>query len=204
MKTTQLVFAVVTTLALTLSAVAQTEEPQTSNALSSDVAKARCAYAPAEDACAVVNDAHPSADAPRLLAQLPRRVPGRYPAPRRRPMAYPYPAYPPTPTVSGRHAAIGAAIGFTIGVVAGSRTGAKDAVGLGLFTAGLGAVMGLVVPAFPQRHYYPYPDDDDDDALRQNLRRAKSRTARLDDPKPDASRTDFAENGHPDERSTRF
>jgi hypothetical protein len=186
MKHSRVVLAAMATISLSLTAIAQTGDPPTSDDLPGAIARARCAYTPAEATCtpaSYTNRGVNMADS-TPLAQLSRRAPGDYPPPRRRSVRYPYPAYP-VPTVSGRHVAIGAAIGLTLGVIAGSRTGAKDALALGTVTGGVGAFVGLLIPAFPQRQYYPGPDDGDDDALRRNPHRANSRTAHHSTANPD-------------------
>ena len=151
--------------ALAATSGAQTGTLSSSETLPSEVVKARCPYTPADESCVAANDAstaNQEANGGNTLAQLPRRVPSPPMRPRPRVMGYPRPAYAMAPpTVSGRHVAIGAAIGLTLGLVAASHS-SKNATALCLMSTGVGAMVGLMVPAFPARPSH-WPDDDDDE-----------------------------------------
>lgn len=170
MKNLRLSSTIAVIFALAATVAAQTESLPPGDILPAGVSKARCAYTPADETCVAnsSDSAVPEAIDRNTLAQGPPRVPGPRRYPRRPAMAYPRLVYPTwNPQVSGRHAAIGALVGLTVGVLAGSRSSAKDALALGTFSAGLGAVFGLLVPAYPASAYRPWPGDNDEEAFRR-------------------------------------
>jgi len=162
---------------LAANALAQTDNPQASKELPRSIASARCQYAPNDAACADVCD---SAQAPRgaiddaTVAQLPRRGPGPAFGPRG-PMGRPaYPGMWGQPEPSGRHALIGAVIGGLLGwaVAAKGNADARATFGIATLGAGIGAAMGLSVPAFPSRSpfWHRWPDEDEDAAARKSAK----------------------------------
>jgi len=148
---------------LTLSACAMAQETDAGKTMKSEVSKARCAYTPTEPGCSQATG--PGADG-TVLAQLPRRIGPMGPVRMGRPMGYPGygPGWGSVP--NGRHAAIGAVIGFTLGVIAGSRTSARSAVIAGTVCGGIGALFGSLVPGWPTRTRYHWPEDDEDAQMR--------------------------------------
>jgi hypothetical protein len=169
-------------LLLASNALAQSGDSQAANDLLNNdlprqVAVARCAYNETEDACAGVNPSSAEARGPNgdaMLAQLPRRMPGPPMQPRRPTMGRPRGAYPGVwmEEGSGRHAAIGALIGFGLGAALGAHAnkdqhpgvGVRAAVLVGTIGAVLGAAVGYNTPSFRARSPYrrgPWTDEDE-------------------------------------------
>lgn len=157
------------------NALAQTDNPQAPNELSSSIAAARCQYTSSDHAWPGARD---SARARReanddTLAQLPRRGPGPASRPRG-PMGRP--GYPGMwrSEPSARHALIGAVIGAGLGWAVAAKGNASVRATLGIATvgAGLGAAIGLTVPSFPSRnpHWRRWPDDDEEASRRKSAR----------------------------------
>lgn len=155
------------------SALAQVADSQSSNDLLRQVALARCAYTRTEAVCTSAEAA--SQDVPGLggkttLAQIPRPVPGRPPIlrPPMRMMAH------PMPMPSLRHAAIGALIGFLLGVAHPNDNTVKGHVTLGVFVGLIGAALGAGIP---DHSYYSNPrgrwPDDDEEATRSKPEKSK-------------------------------
>jgi len=167
----QLLVLLASAVLLAANAVAQTDNPPASRELPRSIASARCQYAPNDAACADVND---SAQARRdtindaTVAQPPRRGPGPSFGPRGPMGRSAYPGMWGQPEPSGRHALIGAVIGGLLGwaVAAKGTADARSTLGIATLGAGLGAAIGLSVPAFPSRSPYfrRWPDDDDAEA----------------------------------------
>ena len=103
----------------------------------------------------------------RNLATPPQYPPQMHRPPMTPPpaMGYPGPSYAAwnTPRPSGRHALIGAGIGFALGALAGSRNSGSAALAVGLIGAGIGGGIGVTIPEFP--HYrHSRMDDYEEDA----------------------------------------
>jgi hypothetical protein len=167
------------TLLLISSAAAQTADSQiASGSLEEDaIAAARIPYPKDEtpsvnaaDKVLTAQTGDDSKDDRDTLAQM-RRRPSRPLSPRPR---YPHRSYP-NPWVepgSGRHAAIGAVIGFGLGAAVGARAntdqhpgaGVRASLLVGTFGALIGAAVGYGVPPMQRwaanrhRHRWPQPD----------------------------------------------
>ncbi len=164
-------------LLLASSALAQSGDSQTTNDLPHQVALARCAYNETDEVCASVDHPSPAAaDASNdtTLAQVPRRIPGPPVQPRRPPMGRPRGAYPGVwmEEGSGRHAAVGALIGFGLGAALGAHAnkdqhpgvGVRAAFLVGTIGAVLGAAVGYGTPTFYARSPHrrgPWADEDE-------------------------------------------
>lgn len=187
---------------LAANALAQTDNPQASNEVSSSITAARCQYTSSDHACPGVSDsAQPRRVANDVtLAQLPRRGPGP-PFRPRGPMGRP--GYPSMwrSEPSARHALIGAVIGAGLGwaVAAKGNAGVRATIGIATVGAGLGAAFGSTVPSFPSRDPYwrRWPEDDEEEASRRNSAKpgptppgSPQQTASVDatpsSPRPDA------------------
>lgn len=158
------------------AAIAQTAKQSARAAMDDSVVAAHCQYTPADVACVdstASGQAAPSttnAIDDNTIAQYPRRmpVPPRGGPPRM--MGYPRAryAYMGMPRPSGRHAMIGAVIGFGLGALVGSKASeARTTLTLAGVGGLIGAGFGLMTPSFPARRPYwrgPWPDDDDEGA----------------------------------------
>ncbi len=165
-----------TLLFLGSSAVTQTADSQSPNALPAQVAVARCAYTQAEGDCASQDI---SGSGGPMLAQIPRGTPGPPFRGGRPPMRRPGYADQGMgrPEPSGRHALIGAVIGGLLGwaVAAKGTAGTRATLGIATIGAGIGAGIGLSIPAFPSgSRYRGRWSDEDEDAMRSRLDRSKS------------------------------
>jgi predicted lipid-binding transport protein (Tim44 family) len=90
------------------------------------------------------------------------------------------------------HILIGAAIGFTLGAVAGARAngGVRGAIGFGAMFGLIGAGIGAMTPSFPSRRYYRHGwPDYDEDASRSKPAPTKRESARRPAAKPDPARS---------------
>lgn len=158
-----------------VGASAQVESQSDMGDASPQVVVARCAYTPADEACASIERASFDTPAPEIAAQFPRRPPRPRP---RRPVGRTV-GYGPGPWMqpNGRHAAIGALIGFGLGAAIGAKAnqdrhpgaGVAAAFIVGSVGAGLGAVVGCGVPSFhawSHRRHVPWPDEGDEEANR--------------------------------------
>jgi hypothetical protein len=160
---------------------AQTQVSQVLNDLPSSFANARCQYTPTAEACAAApNDSGPAplGVGSATVAQLPRRIPGPPIRPRRPPMAHPSGGYPGPWMLepNGRHAAIGALIGFGLGAAHPVDGTVRGHVAMGLFGGLLGAVIGAGIPSFHARSRYPRGpwSDHDGDQLASRSAPAKA------------------------------
>ena len=130
------------------------------------VAAAHCQYTTADAACIgskesgreTINTNHETP-----VAQLPRRIPGPPGRASRQSMGYPR-AYSGMwmPSPSGRHAAIGALVGFGLGAAVGAKGtgGARATLTFGVLGGLLGAAFGCMTPSFHVRSPYrrgPWP-----------------------------------------------
>jgi hypothetical protein len=160
---------------LAANALAQTDNSQTSNALTSPIAAARCQYTPADYACAGVSGsaAQLNANDDTTLAQLPRRGPGS-PFRSRGPMGRA--AYPGIWRSEGSpvHALIGTLIGFGLGAAMGAKgnIGVRGTLVFGAIGAGIGAGIGFSVPSFPSRNPYwrGWPGEDEEASRRKTTK----------------------------------
>jgi hypothetical protein len=172
-------------LLLATAALAQTADSRTtvdlkddqSNNLSKKVALARCAYRQTGEGCPSAPMAS-DLKADNTMAQMPRRM---------GPMARQGPpmrggSYPESwgPQFSAGHALVGAAIGFTFGAIAGSKSGVRGSFAVGTVVGLLGAGIGAGIPSFP--HYRRRGWDDEEEASRRKLKL----------PKPEAPHPDSA------------
>jgi predicted lipid-binding transport protein (Tim44 family) len=184
------------------AALAQSADRQISNDIPSEVAAARCRYAPADEVCATLGESSETQRTDNAtVAQFPRRAPG---PPMRRPrMGRPRPAYPTMwrPEVSGRHALIGALIGggLATAVAVKGNGGVRASFALGTLGAGIGAAIGLSIPSFPYPNPYRrrWPDQgwpDEDESASQ----IKPESA-----KPDASHQTALRSAAPQPAATR-
>jgi len=174
MKNLKLLMSLAATmLLLGSSALPQTSDSQTSSAHANLIAAARCQYTPADNACAVLSDsaeARRSAQDDTTLAQLPRRGPGRT-FPTR--AGYPPSTYPRRSmgVGNGRHAAIGAIIGFGLGAALGAKANKDQHPGatlrfsllLGTFGAAMGALIAQGAPPFSRLQHPRGPWSDADE-----------------------------------------
>jgi hypothetical protein len=154
---------------LVANARAQTDITPLENKTPVSITAARCAYT-ADNACAGESSSgQPSSGGidDATLAQLPRRGPGPAFGPRG-PMGRPVYRQMWQSQPNGRHVLIGAVIGGLLGwaVAAKGNAGARATLGIATVGAGLGAAIGLSVPAFPSRSPYfrRWPDDEDGEA----------------------------------------
>ena len=142
---------------VTLSAVAQSTGFLDPKDVPTSIAAARCQYAQTDEACV---------NAGPTLAQIPRPIPGPPMHPPRPPMRYPRGGYPgPWFEPNGRHAAIGALIGFTVGAIHPNDGTVRGHMALGLIGGLLGAAIGAGSPSFHARNHYrhgPWPDEEDE------------------------------------------
>ena len=154
------------------SVTAQTAEQSTRIAMNDSVVAAHCQYAPADVACFDLTGPERTAIPTNALddntiAQYPRQMPAPPRGPRPM-MGYPRGGYYYTgmPAPNGRHATIGAVIGFGLGAAVGSKASdARTTLTLGAVGGLIGAAFGLATPSFPSwRPYWrgPWPDDDDE------------------------------------------
>ena len=152
-------------IAILPTANAQDKSAKVDSGVPIEISVARCAYTRGDEICAP-----DAANTAQAAAQLPRRMPVRPPRPVR---GYPGGGYPgvwATPG-NGRHALIGAAIGFGLGAALGARAntdrhpgaGATAAVLVGCFGALIGAAVGNGVPSLPSRRmrHNRWPDEDE-------------------------------------------
>ena len=178
MKNLQIVAFLLAAPLITSMTLAQTSDSSTESNLPASVAAARCQYTPSDEACVDLRDpgqAKSGAD-DTTIAQLPRQMPGPPVRPRRPPMARPRRGYPGYPGMAmepnGRHALIGALIGFGLGAAAGAHANTDQHPGAGVkaaFLVGsvgglLGALVGAATPSFHARNPYrhnPWPDNDE-------------------------------------------
>jgi hypothetical protein len=156
----------------TSAAIAQTADQQAADELTNGVAAARCQYTTADAACIGSKESGRETidtNDETTVAQLPRRIPG---PPRRasHPMGYPR-AYSGMwmPSPGGRHAAIGALIGFGLGAAVGAMGmgtgGARATLTFGVLGGLLGAAFGCTTPSFHVRSPYrrgPWSYDEDE------------------------------------------
>jgi hypothetical protein len=161
------------TLFLTSSAIAQTVEKRVEGDLLTPVIAARCQYTPADADCVGASEsdrALTNTNDDTTIAQLPHRMPG---PPGRSPVGYPRAGYSGMgmPSPRGRHAAIGAAIGFGLGAAVGAKGsgGARVTLTFGVLGGLMGAAFGAMTPSFQARSLYrrgPWPEDEDQLASR--------------------------------------
>jgi len=141
------------------TAQAQDRESEGGIAAADRIGVARSQYAQ-------TNDLTPGASDHITLAQSSRRGPG-VPFPRRG--GYPRAGYGGMwmSEGSGRHALIGALIGFGMGaaIVAKGNGGVRASLAFGTLGAGIGAAMGFTIPPLPSRNPYQHgwPDPDEDE-----------------------------------------
>ncbi len=159
-------------LFVALSVGAQTRDSQSdasANDFSSSVTAARCRYTPADKACLTGNGED-------TLAQFSRH--GGPPMLPPRPVRYSRGYEPAWGPGNGRHAAIGALIGFGLGAAIGAKANTdphpgatvKASLLVGIIGTGLGAAVGAGTPAFRalnlrRRRPFPGNQQDDDDQV---------------------------------------
>jgi hypothetical protein len=150
------------------------------------IALARCQYTPGDETCAEADASGQSSSrvtALEMLAQMSRR--GGPPMPRGR-MSYGR-GYPSSYAGNGRHAVIGALIGFGIGAALGAKANQdphpgvtlKASLLVGFIGAGLGAAIGAGAPSFRARNLGPrLPGEHrkrlDDDQVAGELKAARA------------------------------
>ena len=197
-----------TMLLLTSAAIAQTAVEQAAADLPAPVAAARCQYTPADAACLGSSESGQATISTNddTLAQLPRRIPGPPVRPRRPPMGHPRGGYPGMwmPSGNGRHAAIGAIIGFGLGAALGAKANTDPHAGatvrasllFGTFGALLGALVSQDTPSFSrlQRPRGPWPDEPDENEMASRPGMADSATS---------NQTSGGQGGSPRIRSSR-
>jgi hypothetical protein len=154
----------------TSAAMAQTADQRAADELPAWVAAARCQYTTADAACIGSKKSGRESintNDETTVAQLQRRIPGP-PGRARQLLGYP-PAYSGMwmPSPSGRHAAIGALIGFGLGAAVGAKGtgGARVTLTSGVLGGLLGAAFGCMTPAVHvrsphRRGRWPYDEDE--------------------------------------------
>lgn len=146
------------------------EDPKTAAMQdSTSIASARCAYV-LDAACLPMSPTDREASAAQ-------RTPGPRMRPRPMPIGPPYGRYPDVwaEPGSGRHALVGAIIGFGLGAAIGAK-GTSNAPGANrpaasILIGGIGGLLGAAVgygtPSFPRRNRYrrgPWPDEENQNA----------------------------------------
>src|SRR5271163_1286797 len=171
LEKTMLVDRVLLILALLIplsSAMAQVRGPQTdltaaANEASAAITLARCQYTPGDLACPGAEaSGQSSSKATATEAEMVARISrlGRRPMPHR-PVSYGR-GYPSWFAGNGRHAAIGALIGFGIGAALGAKANKdphpgvalKASLLVGFIGGGLGAAIGAGAPSFRARNLH--------------------------------------------------
>jgi len=170
----------------TSAAIAQTADQQAADELPNGVAAAHCQYTTADAACIGSKESGRetiNTNDETTVAQLPRRIPGPPGRASRQSMGYPR-AYSGMwmPSPSGRHAAIGALVGFGLGAAVGAKGtgGARATLTFGVLGGLLGAAFGCMTPSFHVRSPYrrgPWPYDEDEPASNSGTSMPGSRTA---------------------------
>jgi hypothetical protein len=210
MKRQKVIHSLLPSLLLVSSVVAQTSDPQSASSVPDDdgITAARIPYLQTQ---AIHNDndatdqaANDSTDG-NTLAQM-RRRPGRPFPPRAR---YPRASYP-SPWVepaNGRHAAIGAVIGFGLGAALGAKAntdqhpgaGVQASLLIGTLGAAIGAAVGYATPSFhtwsTNRHQrrWPQPNTDPLDLDQPDTNQLASSPTHTPEPSPPPQHTSTAQ-----------